>query len=75
MAGINCHRLLGLLAQTRGNPNQAGEHFEESLAYCRNAGYRPELGLLPPKNGMNLILFTPCGGQFRKVIQLILLYR
>ncbi len=43
MAGINCHRLLGLLAQTRGNPNQAGEHFEESLAYCRNAGYRPEL--------------------------------
>ena len=43
LAGINCHRLLGLLAQTIGDPDKATEHFEDSLAYCRNAGYRPEL--------------------------------
>ena len=36
-------RLLGLLAQTMGNIGQAAEHFEEALAFCRKAGYRPEL--------------------------------
>ena len=36
-------RLLGLLAQTMGKPNQAAEHFEDALAFCRKAGYRPEL--------------------------------
>ena len=36
-------RLLGFLAQTMGNLNQAMSHFEDALAYCRNGGYRPEL--------------------------------
>ncbi len=36
-------RLLGLLAQTMDNPEDAGAHFEEALAFCRKAGYRPEL--------------------------------
>ena len=36
-------RLLGLLAQTMGNLDKAAEHFEDSLAFCRKAGYRPEL--------------------------------
>ena len=36
-------RLLGLLAQTMGNMDQAMAHFEDALAFCRNAGYRPEL--------------------------------
>ena len=36
-------RLLGLLAQTMGSPDQAAEHFEDALAFCRKAGYRPEL--------------------------------
>ena len=36
-------RLLGLLSQTMGNLDQAGTHFEAALAFCRKAGYRPEL--------------------------------
>ena len=36
-------RVLGLLAQTMGNLGQAMSHFEDSLAFCRKAGYRPEL--------------------------------
>ena len=36
-------RLLGLLAQTMDNPDLAAEHFEDALAFCRKAGYRPEL--------------------------------
>ena len=35
--------MLGLLAQTMGNLDQAATHFEDALAFCRNAGYRPEL--------------------------------
>ncbi|MCI0799262.1 MAG: AAA family ATPase, partial [Chloroflexi bacterium] len=37
------YRVLGLLSQTLGDLNQATAYFEESLAYCRKAGYRPEL--------------------------------
>ena len=36
-------RVLGLVAQTMGDPDQAVSHFEDSLAFCRKAGYRPEL--------------------------------
>ena len=36
-------RLLGLLAHTMGNLDDAQTHFEDALAFCRNAGYRPEL--------------------------------
>ncbi len=36
-------RVLGLLAQTMGNLDQAAAHFEDALAFCRKAGYRPEL--------------------------------
>ena len=36
-------RLLGLLSQTMGNMDQATAHFEDALAFCRKAGYRPEL--------------------------------
>ncbi|MFQ6028788.1 MAG: helix-turn-helix transcriptional regulator [Dehalococcoidia bacterium] len=36
-------RLLGLLSQTMGNLDQASAHFEDALAFCRKAGYRPEL--------------------------------
>ncbi len=36
-------RLLGVVAQWMGNLDQAAEHFEEAAAFCRKAGYRPEL--------------------------------
>ena len=36
-------RVLGLLALTMDQPNQAVSHFEDALAFCRQAGYRPEL--------------------------------
>ena len=39
----NLNRVLGLLSRTMGNPDQAAEHFEDALDFCRNAGYRPEL--------------------------------
>ena len=41
--GLAVDRLLGLLSQTMGNPDQATAHFEDALAFCRDAGYRPEL--------------------------------
>ncbi len=41
--GIQPKGLLGLLAQTMGNLDLAVTHFEDSLAFCRKAGYRPAL--------------------------------
>jgi DNA-binding CsgD family transcriptional regulator len=35
--------LLGLLAHTMGQLDKAAEHFEDGLAFCRKAGYRPGL--------------------------------
>ncbi len=40
---ISVDRLLGLLSQTMGSMDQAVAHFEDALAFCRKAGYRPEL--------------------------------
>jgi DNA-binding CsgD family transcriptional regulator len=40
---ISIHRLLGLLAQTMGDLDKAAQHFDDALAFCRRAGYRPEL--------------------------------
>jgi hypothetical protein len=42
-ADLAVDRLLGLLAQTMGNLGQAMGHFDDALAFCRKAGYRPEL--------------------------------
>ena len=39
----SCDRLLGLLSQTMGNLDRATAHFKDALAFCRKAGYRPEL--------------------------------
>jgi ATP/maltotriose-dependent transcriptional regulator MalT len=36
-------RILGLLARTIGNQDDAFAHFENALAFCRKADYRPEL--------------------------------
>ena len=42
-AALAVDRVLGLLSQTTGNLDQAAAHFEDALAFCRKAGYRPEL--------------------------------
>jgi len=34
-------RLLGVLAQTMGNLDQAMVHFEVGAAFCDSSGYRP----------------------------------
>ena len=36
-------RLLGLLAQAMGELDKAVAHYEDALAFCRKAGYRPQL--------------------------------
>ena len=43
ITAVATDRVLGLLAQTMGNMDQAATHFEDALAFCRKAGYRPEL--------------------------------
>ena len=43
LGGMSNDRLLGLLAQTMDNLDQATIHFEDALAFCRKSGYRPEL--------------------------------
>ena len=40
---LSVDRLLGLLAHTMDDLDQAIVHFEDALAFCRKAGYRPEL--------------------------------
>ena len=66
-------RLLGLLAHTMGNLDQAVVHFEDALDFCRKAGYRPELAwaccdyadtLLQRNNGG--VRWTPKFGQVAK---------
>ena len=36
-------RILGIMSTAVGDLDQAVSHFEEALAFCRKAGYRPEL--------------------------------
>ena len=40
---VSVDHLLGLTARTIGNPGQAINHFEDSLEFCRAAGYKPEV--------------------------------
>ena len=40
---LSADRALGLVAHTMGNLNQAKDHFDDALAFCREAGYHPEL--------------------------------
>jgi hypothetical protein len=43
MGLVSVGRLLGRLAQTMGKLDDSAGHFEDTLAFCRKAGYRPEL--------------------------------
>jgi tetratricopeptide (TPR) repeat protein len=42
-SSMSPERVLGHLAQTMGNLNQAMSHFEDALAFSRKSDYRPEL--------------------------------
>ena len=42
-SAVAVDRLLGMLAVALGHIDEAIAHFEDSLAICRKAGYRPEL--------------------------------
>lgn len=37
-----CDRLLGLLAAAIGELDRAFRHYDDALAFCNRAGYRPE---------------------------------
>ena len=41
--GLVADHLLGLLSRSMDNLDQAMDHFEDAMAFCRRAGYRPEL--------------------------------
>ena len=43
LAYISTNRVLGLLSETLSRLDQAAAHFEDALAFCRQASYRPEL--------------------------------
>ena len=40
---ISGDHVLGLLSQTMGDLDRAATHFDDAMAFCRKAGYRPEL--------------------------------
>jgi len=40
---INVDRVLGLLCHLTNQLDKGAAHFEDSLTFCRKAGYRPEL--------------------------------
>ena len=39
-------RVLGLLAQSMGDLDQAASHFEDAVEFCRESGYRPQFGVV-----------------------------
>lgn len=41
--GPQINRMIGLLARTAGNVSEALGHFDDAMAFCRKAGFRPEL--------------------------------
>ena len=43
MYGTVTDRLFGLLSNIMGRLDQAAQHFEDAMAFCRKAGYRPEV--------------------------------
>ena len=40
---VSTDRILALLAHTFGKLDDSAAHFQDALAFCRKAGYRPEL--------------------------------
>ncbi len=68
--GLAIDRLLGLLAHTMGNLDQAAGHFEDALAFCRKAGFRPELAWTCCDYA-DLLLQRSQGGDRTKAVSLL----
>ena len=58
-------RLLGLLACTEGDVGRGSSRFEGALAFCRQAGYRPELAWTCHDYAEALLNFNPSEGGER----------
>ena len=63
-----------------GNHDDAQAHFEDALAFCRKAGYLPELAwslcdyadmLLDPENVRAIRRVTPTNADYQKAMQLL----
>ncbi len=67
---LSFDRLLGLLARSIGDLSLAAGHFEDALAFCRKAGYRPELAWTCCDNA-NLLSERNSGGDPSKAIALL----
>jgi DNA-binding CsgD family transcriptional regulator len=61
---VTIDRVLGLLACTLGNLDQAMEHFNDALAFCRK-GYRPELAWTCHDYAETLLRRNAPGDHFR----------
>lgn len=62
---VSADRLLGLLARTMGQVNQATIHFEDALNFCRRSGYRPELASTCCDYGETLLERQGSGDEVR----------
>jgi DNA-binding CsgD family transcriptional regulator/tetratricopeptide (TPR) repeat protein len=67
---ISGDRVLGLLAQTIGDLDQAVTHFEDALVFSRKAGYRPELAW-SCHDYADLLLERNAGGDRARAINLL----
>jgi DNA-binding CsgD family transcriptional regulator len=70
LISISADHLLGLLAQTMGQIDQAAVHLGEALAFCRKAGFRPELAWSCYDNG-DLLLARDNPGDHARAMSLL----
>ena len=60
--GIAHGHVLGLLAKLLGDAEAAASHFDDGIAFCRGAGYRPELAWICAEYAQ-LLLATDTDGD------------
>ena len=64
---ISSDRLLGLLASTMGESDAAIGHFTDAYAFCRKAGYRPELAWTCSDHAEALLYRNEAGDRAKAV--------
>ena len=62
-------RVLGLQAHTAGRHTDSAKHYEDSLEFCRKAGYKPELAWTC-SDYAELLLSTDAPGSREKATEL-----